>query len=205
MDQKLTFDAAIFDIGNVLLSFDFSHAFRQLGHAGVELIGGRADWKDLKNRYESGLVERLPFVTEAIRLIEFKGEAPDFMKIWQDIFTLNEPMWEVVATLRDRVPLYLLSNTNDLHVEIFTRQFTGFDAFKDAVYSHEVKLMKPDPAIFALAAQRFGVNPATTIYIDDLAENADAAREAGFISIQYDPKRHSDFLRELEKLGLRPE
>lgn len=201
MKVERAFDAAIFDIGNVLLQFDFADAFRRFGHEGVELLRGQSRWMNLKINYESGLMERAAFVADAIEAMGFAGQPEDFMKVWQDIFTLNLPMWEVVEAFRHEMPIYLLSNTNDLHVEVFTRQAEGFSHFADAIYSHEVKLLKPDPAIFELAIKRFQVTPDRTLYIDDLPDNVAAARASGLLAIEYRLDRHEEFLRELERLG----
>ena len=57
----------------------------------------------------------------------------------------------------------------------------GFeDVTDDIVYSHEVGLRKPDPAIYALAAERLGVAPYEVLFLDDVSANVEAARHAGW-------------------------
>ena len=55
-----------------------------------------------------------------------------------------------------------------------------FERFRDVLVSGEERMMKPDPAIFALAIKRFGIDPATALFVDDRADNIAAAEAAGF-------------------------
>ncbi|MEO7170071.1 MAG: HAD-IA family hydrolase, partial [Sphingomonas sp.] len=75
-----------------------------------------------------------------------------------------------------------------------------FGRFRDIVVSGDEKLIKPDPAIFALALQRFGLVPGEAVFIDDVPANAEAATRAGIQGIRF---TDAEALRvELVKLGL---
>ncbi|MCW5665750.1 MAG: HAD family phosphatase [Piscinibacter sp.] len=93
-------------------------------------------------------------------------------------------------------PLYYLSNMPEpyaQHLEA-THHFLGL--FRDGVFSARLQLCKPEPEIFAQAAQRFRVEPARTVFIDDMAENVVAARAAGWKAIRFvDPAQCADELR----------
>lgn len=93
-------------------------------------------------------------------------------------------------------PLYYLSNMPEpyaQHLEA-THHFLGL--FRDGVFSARLQLCKPEPEIFAQAAQRFGVAPAQTVFIDDMAENVAAARAAGWQAIRFvDPAQCAAELR----------
>lgn len=81
--------------------------------------------------------------------------------------------------------LYFLSNMPEpfaAHLES-THQF--FSRFTDGVFSSRVKLIKPEPEIFELATQRFGIEPAQTVFIDDMAKNVEIARAHGWHAIQF--------------------
>jgi len=87
------------------------------------------------------------------------------------------------------MPAPLADHLNGTHA--FLRQFDG------GIYSSHVRLTKPDPAIFELAQQRFGCDPATTLFIDDHPENIDAARRHGWQTHHcVDPDGLSAALRE---------
>lgn len=93
-------------------------------------------------------------------------------------------------------PLYYLSNMPEpyaQHLEA-THHFLGL--FRDGVFSARLQLCKPEPEIFAQAAQRFRVEPARTVFIDDMAENVAAARAAGWQAIRFvDPAQCAAELR----------
>ncbi len=195
----------LFDIGNVLLPFDFAPALARL--RGQSSIQDEAAWERLlghRSAYEGGRMDRAAFLAAARREIGFAGEDAELVKIWGDIFTPNPPMDALVERLAAAgYPLWLLSNTCDLHVEAFLARHAVFRHFRGAVYSHEERVMKPDAEIFRRAIARFGFTPSETIYVDDLAPNAAAAASLGFVALEYDRVRHAEFEARLRALGVK--
>lgn len=194
-------EAFIFDIGNVMALFDFGRAVAALDRLGCPV----RDWQavePLARRYETGHVGRDAFLAELASLLDGAANPAELARAWQDIFTPNLPMWEVVEKLHGTYPLYLLSNTNCLHLEHMNGEYEIFRRFDDGVYSHLAGAMKPDPRIFAQAIRKFGVRPEATVYVDDLAPNVAAAQEAGLRALPYSAGRHEEFLAELRALGV---
>jgi hypothetical protein len=76
------------------------------------------------------------FVREGMERTGFQGTATEFAAIWCEIFTQNEAMQATLNALRARPPMYLLSNTSELHKQYFLRAFPIFQHFQDGVYSH---------------------------------------------------------------------
>jgi putative hydrolase of the HAD superfamily len=195
--MKIT--AAIFDIGNVLLPFDYYKAANRLiAENQPPVPPDREKIVAAKMELETGRIDRAEFLSRVRPEFAHTGDEAEFLAIWEDIFIPNEPMFALVEELSQRMPLYLLSNISDIHKESIHRDFPVFRHFRGGVYSYEVGLMKPDPAIFALTAERFGVNPSETLYIDDMPENAEAAIQAGFVTIHYDHARHEKALEEIQ-------
>jgi putative hydrolase of the HAD superfamily len=96
--------------------------------------------------------------------------------------------------------LFFLSNMPEpyaRHLEA-THDFLGL--FRRGVFSARVQLIKPEPAIFAHAAEHFGVDPAQTLFIDDLASNIEAARAAGWQGLHFHSPRQCE--AELVRRGL---
>lgn len=88
-------------------------------------------------------------------------------------------MIEFVRSLRPAYRTGLLSNAIDGARREESRR-CGFDTLTDdLVYSHEAHLAKPDPAIYRLACERLGVEPAQTVFVDDRLENVAAAVDLG--------------------------
>jgi glucose-1-phosphatase len=193
--------AVIFDIGNVLLPFDYMRAVDRLVAANAPPVPpdrGRvtAAQRDL----ELGLIDEAEFFLRVAPEFNHRGPDAEFLAIWADIFEPNPPLFSLAEHLAATMPLYLLSNTNSIHRRHFEHNYPVFGLFRDAIYSYEAGLLKPDPAIFALPAARFGINPGDTLYLDDMPENVAAARQAGFHTIHY---LHHDHARaEAEILAL---
>ena len=195
--------AFVFDIGNVLLRFDFAHAQKRLAarcDAAAETISHA--WEPIKNAYESGELERAEFQQRVMEALRFAGTEREFVSAWEEIFEENTAMTELVEKLHGRYPLYLLSNTSDLHVDYIFRTYPVFKLFSDGVYSFRVKSMKPAREIFKIAIRQFGVNPSETIYLDDLTPNVETALQLGFRAIQYDPEEHRALLGTLVREGI---
>ncbi|MEI7776676.1 MAG: HAD family phosphatase [Verrucomicrobiota bacterium] len=195
-------DAIIFDIGNVLLRFDFTRAIKRIAPfctvaptAIQELL---EPWKlDL----ESGRISGSDFLDEVTHVLGYSGLRAELQSAWQEIFSANLPMHELVASLRSiKVPLYLLSNTNNLHADYFLSEYPVFAHFTDAVYSHEAGLMKPDIAIYHHALEKFKLAATTTFFIDDLLPNIEAARAVNLIAHHYHHDQHASLLEELREL-----
>jgi len=193
----------IFDIGNVLLPYDFNRALRRIeARSRHPLSHLAASYPPLQNSYETGHISLTEFVERSIALMEFEGTASEFIAAWQAIFEENPAMFRLVERLRKRYPLYLLSNTNDIHLNYINARYPIFASFTDAVYSHRVGCMKPSHSIYEIATRQFDVEPGETVFIDDLPANVAAARECGFHAFQYDHRQHQRLLDELAALGV---
>ena len=103
--------AFIFDIGNVLVRFDYGKLRRSL-----ESLGGQtadlAQLEKLSKGYERGGIGRSDFLAQLSTVFSHPAPEAEIARAWQDIFEANYPMWEAVEKLQSQYPLYLLSNTN---------------------------------------------------------------------------------------------
>lgn len=192
--------AALFDIGNVILPFDFAPAMSRLrARSGRAVPAAWEEVERIKLAYEEGAMSRRDFLAKLRAEIDFDGTDKELVAIWSDVFASNPPMDAFIERLHaGGTPLYLLSNTSDIHVETFAR-FPVFSRFAGAIYSHEERMMKPDAEMFQRAIRKFHIVPAETLYIDDLAPNVDAARNLGFIALSYDYRDHEAFETEVAK------
>jgi glucose-1-phosphatase len=196
-------EALIFDIGNVVIPFDWQAAEGQLRiRSGNGKTSMREGIRGLINRFEVGEIPQKVFVPMAIRAIGFQGDEQEFIAIFNSIFNSNPPMERSIQQLAARFPLYLLSNTSELHLEYLQRNFEILQRFADGVYSFHAKCTKPDPKIFQVAAKQFDVRPECTIYIDDLEANVRSASDLGFRAIRYEWREHVDFERRLAEFGI---
>ena len=119
---------------------------------------------------------------------------------WLDMLTPHEDMMQLVRRLMPHHGIYLLSNIGDLHWEHVTTRH-GLDGIgHGALTSFRAGVMKPDAAIYAQAEAEFGLGPATTVFIDDRAENIEAARARGWHGIVH--RSFHDTREALLRLGV---
>lgn len=176
--------AVIFDLGKVLLEFDYGIVARRLAaHSGrdAEQIRGLLDQSPLLFRFESGGMTNDEFFREVAALTGYTGAFAEFADIFGDIFAPIAPMIDLHAQLRARgVPTFIFSNTNDLAVRHIRANFPFFAGFTDYIYSHVVGAMKPAARIYEVVEERTGRAGAALLYIDDRKENVDAGHARGW-------------------------
>ncbi len=180
-----------FDLGNVLLLFDHEIAVRQMAEvSGVppDRVRDIVFNSGLELRYERGDVTSQEF-HEAF--CSESGTRPDFdalMLAGSKIFELNVPVVSIVANLYSaRHRLGILSNTCEAHWEYAGRGRYAIltDCFDVYALSYQLGGVKPEPQVFASAADLAGVAPRDIFYVDDRMENVEAAREAGYDAVQF--------------------
>ncbi len=200
----------LFDIGRVLLDFDFETSLARLLRrpdstaagiaAGAEETCAGGEFERLsrllarKDEFEAGRVSREDYIRWALETLECEASVDEFEHAWRDIFTPNEPMWRHVRQLAaDGHRLILFSNTNAIHCPWIFEAYPEFSLFGGAVLSFEAGAIKPHPEIYHHAIDTHGLDPAATRYIDDLPENIATGKQLGFRSFQYDLHDHPTF------------
>ena len=196
--------AIIFDLGKVLVHFDFRIAYRAMApfcaHA-PESIPKLLSGTGLVERYESGLIESPDFVAEICRILDLRVEYGEFCRIFTSIFSevlIPESMLESLAR---RYRLILLSNTNALHVELLREKYGHLlRHFHHKVLSHEVHAMKPQPEIYRAAIAAAGCRAEECFYTDDIAKFVEGARALGIDAVQFESCAQIE--RELRQRGI---
>lgn len=180
-------EAAIFDIGNVLVLFDYMKAANRLARKNaLASLPDPAGITAVNHEFELGRITRAEYLSTVRREFHDAGEEEEFVAIWEDIFEENTRMTAFARDLSTKVPVFLISNIGEIHHRFLFRKLDVFSVFRERIFSYEDGLMKPDPAVFDLAISRFSVNPATTVYIDDVQENCATASAAGFQGLRYE-------------------
>ena len=177
--------AVVFDVGHVLFDWDPRYLYEKIIADRDEL-----DWflanvvtRQWHFQHDAGR----PFAETSAELIARFPDQADriraFATRWNE--TLPGPipgMPELVADLvAMRVPLFAITNYSGEFWAKWRPTIPLFDAFAGIVVSGDEKLMKPDPAIYALALARFDFAPGEGAFIDDRADNVAAADAAGLI------------------------
>jgi 2-haloacid dehalogenase len=176
--------AVVFDVGRVLYQWNLRHLFRPhiADPAELEWFVSNVVTEAWHFQHDAGrtLTEMVP---ERSALFP---EHAALIELWATRFNDSIPgpvpgSLELVEALHaEGVPLYAITNFGAEFWEGFRPTAPVFDRFRDIVVSGAEKLTKPDPAIYALAAQRFGHAPGEMLFIDDNAANIASARSCGW-------------------------
>jgi HAD superfamily hydrolase (TIGR01509 family) len=194
------------DLGRVVLWFDNNVFLRKLaGRAGKPFPEVKAAVHgdlELIRRFDAGAVTPADFHERVMEVVGANLPYGDFFEMYNDIFSPNTPAIEVLARVKAAgYKILLLSNTDPERFDFVRGRFPEILFFDGYVLSYELKLLKPDPAIYLAAARLAGCRPAECVFIDDTEENVQGALEAGLAGIHYLPE--TDLAAELMKLGLR--
>ena len=177
----------VFDLGKVLLDFDYMRAAGKLMP-----LCGVFPLKIASVFMNSGLLEELElgeitddeFFEEVSRLLKFKGTREDFLTIFGDIFDPIEEMIAFQANLKQRgVSTYIFSNTNDTAVRWIGEHYPFFNQFDGYFFSYKLKVAKPDERFYIALEEQTGRKGSDIIYLDDRKENVEAAVQRGWRTV----------------------
>jgi putative hydrolase of the HAD superfamily len=182
--------AIVFDLGKVLIHFDFKRGYRALEglcpHPAEE-IPRKLAGTGLVERFETGLIDSGEFVAEMSRILDLRVDYDRFSQIWSCIFTHELIPESMLEGLHRRYRLVLLSNTNALHFDMLRVAYRHLlRHFDRLVLSYEVKAMKPREEIFRAAVDAARCRPEECFYTDDIAAYVEAARRIGIDAVQFE-------------------
>jgi glucose-1-phosphatase len=196
--------AILFDLGKVLIQFDFARGYRALEgccpYPAAE-IPRRIATTDLVARFETGLVEPRSFFEQLSHLLELQLDYAEFRAVWSSIFTEPLVPESLVERLARGYRLVLVSNTNAIHFEMVRQNYPVLRHFHELVLSYEVKMLKPRPEIFQEAVRRAGCRPGECFYTDDIPAFTAAARQLGIDAVTFESVAQLE--GELERRGIR--
>jgi len=194
--------AIVFDLGKVLVDFDYSIAARKVAAQSTKQLDNlhhSLGSSEILARFESGRLTRRQFFTEMSAFTGFTGTIEEFVSGFADIFVPITPMIELHAKLRQHgCQTYIFSNTNDIAVEHIRRNFPFFANFNGYIYSYEVGAMKPHSKIYEAMEKLCGRNGKEIVYLDDRPENIAAGMERGWNAILHESPAQT--LATVEKL-----
>ncbi len=179
--------AVIFDLGKVLLDFDYGRVARRMaGRCSVpqDKILTALDQSSLLHRFETGQMSKESFYQEVQRLTGCTAAFDEFAGAFGDIFTGIPEMIAWQARLKAAgVPTFIFSNTNEIAVAHIQRTFPFFTGFEGHVYSYQHGAMKPAESIYEVVEKITRTEPARIFYIDDRVENVGTAIRRGWQAV----------------------
>jgi len=181
--------AVIFDFGNVVCSFDLQQFLRRISPFSKKTLPDLQkilpSFRELAVEYETGLITSDHFFEEIRKRSELSISKQEFIKAYCEIFTPIPTTFDLIRRLKLNYKLGLVSNTSEWHYQYGIRPVAVFPLFDAVTLSFEVKAMKPARAIYADILAKLMVSPPECVFIDDIAENVDAAVDLGMHGIHY--------------------
>lgn len=199
----------LFDLGNVLVPFNWEIAFSRLRPFLPEKVVSlmSKDKKLFKIIFHQAAVDmemgRIDFSQFAVIFSQSLGlqlSIDSLRDIWCDIFWMDEEMVSLGELLSKKYGTWLVSNTSRVHYQWIVDRFPRVTFFREAALSYEMGIMKPSPLYYQRVIDMFGIDPETSLFIDDLGENVEAARRAGFHAIRF--KNRYQLLKDFLKVGI---
>ncbi len=196
--------AIVFDLGNVLLPFDYSIAVKRLNkkeeNLGEAFLSFYKDNYALHRSFERGDLSKEEFIIVMLNALQNKIDGEIFCKIYSEIFTLNENVASLLPRLKKNYKLVLLSNTNAIHKKYGWEQYSFLQHFDKLVLSHEINAVKPEEKIYKAVESFTGLLPEEHIFIDDILEYVNGAKQLGWDGIQF--TGYENLIVELQKRNI---
>ena len=155
---------------------------------------------------ERGRGDRQAWVDAAHHLLEERAgrPLPRLHEEWRASQRAIEPNLDLVRDLRGSHKLAILSNADISLRERLEADMGIHHLFDDIVCSAEVGMAKPEPEIFALSAERLGLEPRECVFVDDLDTNVEAARQVGMQAVLFRLDKGDDLRAQLRAIGVTP-
>jgi putative hydrolase of the HAD superfamily len=194
----------ISDLGKVVVSFDNSIFFAKMAeccpYSKEDVDNLTTTHFYLIELFDKGELTPHEFYRRVIETFKADIEYEKFFSIYNDVFSLNPEVLNILKKLKGRYRLVLLSNTDVMRYGFIKKRFPEILIFDDYVLSYEVGAMKPDPQIYRVALKRARAKPEECVFIDDIKENVDAAIGLGIRGIIMEPQ--TDLRAALKEFGL---
>lgn len=197
--------AVIFDVGQVLYQWDPRFLYERLiaDDRALDAFLSTVATRAWHFQHDEGR----PFAETSVELIAEFPEHEALIAAWGPRFNemIPAPIPGMIALVEQLdaagVPLFAITNFSGEFWKPFRdREAAVFDRFRGVVVSGDEKLLKPDPAIYALALERFGLEAGEALFVDDNEANVEGAKRAGIHAVLFTDA--AAFRAELVKFGL---
>lgn len=190
------YKALLLDLGGVILDIHYDRtlsALKKLGFYDIENWYDGYRQQGFFDDFEEGRLSEQEFLKE-LKYHCPQADERSLIEAWNAMLgAVPQGRFSYMLNLRQKLPLFLFSNTNALHHahfnEIFQAQYhlSLDNLFDAAFYSYRIGLRKPKPEAFLRVAELAGLNPAVTLFVDDNPANTEGAARAGFKAYYLNP------------------
>lgn len=189
----------IFDLGGVLLNIDYSatlKAFKELGLDKFDEVYSQSAQKELFDDFETGKISAQEFRNRIKQLSSLPISDKQIDSAWNAmLLDLPKERLEILDKLWDEHRLFLLSNTNDIHISAYANYLQkefGFPnlshLFEKEYYSYKIGMRKPSAEIFKYVLEENNLLAKETMFIDDSPQHVESAAKCGIQALLLDVK-----------------
>jgi epoxide hydrolase-like predicted phosphatase len=203
MGQESPIQLIISDFGGVICTFDYRIFCGQL----AERIGRNTDdiyatvfGSNLQAEFERGRLTGPEYHRAVMGLFDADVPYAEFFSMYGNIFTEILETCDLLRRLHKRYPLYLLSDTNEIHFEYVRKTVSVVELFDECVVSYKVGVMKPAPGIYQEVLRCSGLPAKACVFIDDRLVNIEGAKQVGMQAILFQSAEQC--AADLESLGV---
>jgi putative hydrolase of the HAD superfamily len=195
------YSAIVFDLGNVLIPFDYSRTIERINTVEPGLGDRFYEFYRLNYNihrdFERGKITEEKFINKMLSAMSNKIDADTFCDYYSDIFTLNEDVISLLPKLKKSYDLFLLSNTDSIHKKYRWEKYDFLKYFDDIILSFEVGSVKPEERIYSEVENASGFSSEEHFYIDDIQEYVDVAKKIGWDAVLFE--NYSQLIRDLRE------
>lgn len=189
MKTHQKYSVIVFDLGNVLINFDYKIAAAKFNEIepqlGEKFLFYQKQNYNRHREFEKGLLDEDNFIKAVLSDINGKIDSDTFKRIYSDIFTVNYDVVKLLPGLHEKFMLILMSNTDPLHKKYGWEKYNFLSNFDYKVLSFEAGAVKPEEKIYSKVEMLSNVPPERHLYIDDINEYVKAAQNRGWDAIQF--------------------
>ena len=187
--KERKYSAIVFDLGNVLIPFDYNIAINNLNKIekglGDRFIEFYKSNYSFHRDFERGKIHEKDFIRKMLSIINNKIDEETFCRYYADMFSLNEDVISLLPKLKKDYKLYLLSNTNSIHKKYGWEKYEFLKYFDELILSFEVSSVKPEEKIYRAVEKASGFLSEEHFFIDDIQEYVDGAKNIGWDAVQF--------------------
>ncbi len=202
--NSMKIENIIFDFGGVIIDIDpmlTVKALEKLGFHDIKRLQSKDFYEKVIYKFEKGIDTPAVFHDKLRDYLQMDLSDEQLDEAWNALlYDIPEERIRVIEQVKKHYPIYLLSNSNEIHYDLYVRDlqlrfgYREFDeVFDKAYFSFNIHLAKPHEEIYEFVINRHRLNPAKTLFIDDRIENIEGARKTGLRTFQLvPPKRIRD-------------
>jgi HAD superfamily hydrolase (TIGR01509 family) len=192
------------DLGKVLIFFDNDIFFRKIAKNSPfmqeEIRELTFSHFYLVESFDRGEISPEEFYRQVTKKLKAQIDYDRFYSIYNDVFSLNSPVFQLMIRLKKNYKIVLLSNTDVMRFDFIKNKFPEIMIFDEYVLSYQVGFIKPHPQIYKEALKKAGAEAKECVFIDDREENIEEAERLGISGILMEP--HTDLETVLQEKGL---